>query len=49
MRDLVHRYTRDGDLTVLDGVTFDVEQAGYITLTGPSGAGKTTLRSIEPE
>jgi putative ABC transport system ATP-binding protein len=44
---LTHRYrSQDGELTVLDDVSFTVPAAGYAALTGPSGAGKTTLLSL---
>ncbi|MGH9123753.1 MAG: ATP-binding cassette domain-containing protein, partial [Acidimicrobiales bacterium] len=47
VRDLRHRYhTPEGELVVLDGVSFEVRPGGYVALTGPSGAGKTTLLSL---
>ncbi len=38
-RDLVKRY---GDLTAVDGVSFDVRRGECVGLLGPNGAGKTT-------
>jgi ABC transport system ATP-binding/permease protein len=35
--------TREGDLTLLDGIEFTVFSGEVIALVGPSGAGKTTL------
>lgn len=47
VRGLRHRYaTTSGPLTVLDDVDLDVPAGGYTAVTGPSGAGKTTLISI---
>jgi putative ABC transport system ATP-binding protein len=34
------------ELTVLDGITFDLEAAGFLALLGPSGSGKTTLLGL---
>jgi ABC-2 type transport system ATP-binding protein len=36
---LVKRY---GDLTAVDGISFDVEEGAFFGLLGPNGAGKTT-------
>jgi putative ABC transport system ATP-binding protein len=33
-------------LSVLDGITFDLEPAGFLALLGPSGSGKTTLLGL---
>src|SRR5580700_823041 len=38
-RGLIKRY---GDLTAVDGVTFNVEQGEIFGMLGPNGAGKTT-------
>jgi predicted ABC-type transport system involved in lysophospholipase L1 biosynthesis ATPase subunit len=47
VQGLSHRFsTRDGLLTVLDGLDLEVAAGGYVTLTGPSGAGKSTLLSL---
>jgi putative ABC transport system ATP-binding protein len=44
---LSHTYARrEGEVEVLCGVTFAVEEAGYASLVGPSGSGKTTLLSL---
>ncbi|MCP2309464.1 ABC-type glutathione transport system ATPase component/ABC-type dipeptide/oligopeptide/nickel transport system permease subunit [Kitasatospora paracochleata] len=34
---------RRGDRTLLDGIAFDVEPGGCLSVVGPSGGGKTTL------
>jgi putative ABC transport system ATP-binding protein len=34
------------DLTVLDGITFELERGGFLALLGPSGSGKTTLLGL---
>jgi ABC-type lipoprotein export system ATPase subunit len=46
-KGLRHTYrTREGELTVLHGLTFDIGPGGYLALTGASGAGKSTLLSL---
>jgi cell division transport system ATP-binding protein len=32
-----------GDITALEGVSFDVDEGDFVFITGPSGAGKTTI------
>ena len=34
------------EITVLDGITFDLEPAAFLALLGPSGSGKTTLLGL---
>jgi putative ABC transport system ATP-binding protein len=47
VEQLSHTYARrGGEVEVLRGVTFEVEEAGYASLVGPSGSGKTTLLSL---
>jgi NitT/TauT family transport system ATP-binding protein len=38
--------TRDGSLTSLDGVTFDIRPREFVSVLGPSGSGKTTVLKI---
>ena len=42
-RNLAHRY---GDLTVLEDLSFAVEQGSVLAVIGPSGCGKSTLLRI---
>ena len=44
MEDLVFSY--DGEKNALDGISFDVKGGQMIGLSGPSGAGKTTLINL---
>src|SRR3990167_7268665 len=47
VRDLTLRLPSGGrTLTVLDGVTLDVEDAEVCAVTGPSGSGKSTLLGL---
>jgi putative ABC transport system ATP-binding protein len=40
-------YQRDAlQVTVLDGINFDVPQGEFVALMGPSGSGKTTLLNL---
>ena len=38
--------TKQGPLTVLDGVSGELDPGAYASLVGPSGAGKSTLLSL---
>lgn len=38
--------TRDGSLTSLNGVTFDIRAHEFVSVLGPSGSGKTTVLKI---
>ena len=38
--------TDNGELVVLDGISFDIEEESLVTLLGPSGCGKSTLLNI---
>ena len=40
IRDVKKRF---GDLTVLDGISLDVEKGDVVAILGPSGSGKTTF------
>ena len=43
-RDVAVRFdTEAGEVSALEGVTFDVEAGGLVTMLGPSGCGKSTL------
>lgn len=38
--------TENGELVVLDGLNFEIEEESFVTLLGPSGCGKSTLLNI---
>jgi NitT/TauT family transport system ATP-binding protein len=47
VRDLVKVFgEREGELLVLDGISFDVEEGSLTTIVGPSGSGKSTLLNL---
>jgi NitT/TauT family transport system ATP-binding protein len=47
VRDLVKVFGKEEDeLTVLDGVSFEVEESSLTTIVGPSGSGKSTLLNL---
>lgn len=41
-----HYRTREGELTVLEGVNFSVDRGEAVAVVGPSGSGKTTLLGL---
>jgi putative ABC transport system ATP-binding protein len=46
-RDVVKVYPLPaGDVTALDGVSFQVDQGEFISVMGPSGSGKSTLLNL---
>src|SRR6185503_13168192 len=38
--------TRNGPLTVVDDVSFDIRNGEFVSIIGPSGCGKTTMMSL---
>src|SRR5258707_1544042 len=42
----VHYDTPEGELVVLDGLDFDVDEGATVAISGTSGSGKTTLLSV---
>ena len=47
VKDLTKTYkTRDGEVTVLDKVSFFAKKGEFCVLFGPSGSGKTTIMNI---
>ncbi len=47
IESLVKQYQRDTQsLTVLDGLTLNVDEGDFVALMGPSGSGKTTLLNL---
>ena len=46
-RDVTKVYPlRAGDVTALEGVSFQVERGEFISVMGPSGSGKSTLLNL---
>jgi ABC-type glutathione transport system ATPase component len=46
-RDVVKVYPLPaGDVTALDGVSFQVDRGEFISIMGPSGSGKSTLLNL---
>jgi putative ABC transport system ATP-binding protein len=43
VRDLRKRF---GDITALDGLTFQLDPGDFVAVTGPSGSGKSTLLNL---
>ena len=47
VRDLVKRFpVGDGEVTVLEDISFLVRQGEYVSIVGPSGSGKSTLLNM---
>jgi putative ABC transport system ATP-binding protein len=47
VQDVRKEYFRDRQsITVLDGLSLDVEEGAFVALMGPSGSGKTTLLNL---
>ena len=39
-------YSKEGEVKVLDNITFSLEEGEIISLLGPSGSGKSTILNI---
>jgi putative ABC transport system ATP-binding protein len=47
IKDLVKRFPMgDDEITVLKGISFDIEDGEFVTIVGPSGNGKSTLLNM---
>ena len=47
IKDLVKRFPMgDDEITVLKGISFDVENGEFLSIVGPSGNGKSTLLNM---
>ena len=47
IKDVIKRFkVGDSDITVLKGISFDVNQGEFVSIVGPSGNGKSTLLNM---